>query len=54
MGLILYLIGIVITYYVIKLAVKNAISESLVDAKSVIRGAIVDGLSEYEYKKQNK
>lgn len=54
MAIILYFIGIIITYFIIELAVKNAIKESLEDIESVIKESIVVGLSEYEYKKQNK
>jgi hypothetical protein len=54
MAFILYLIGIAITYFIIKFAVRQAISESLGNVKSVVKEALIEGLSEYEYKKQNK
>lgn len=53
-ALIIYVIGIIVTYFIIKLAVKNAINECLEDIGSVMKKSIVEGLSEYEYKKQNK
>lgn len=54
MVFIWYFIGIAIMYLTIKLAVKYAVKESLEDIESVIKKSIVDGLSEYEYKNQNK
>ena len=57
MEFIFYLIGIVVTYFIIKFAVKHAIHESLEDIRFTIKKAIVEGLSEHEqdneYKKQN-
>lgn len=54
MVIIWYLIGSFSSYFIIKLAVKHAINESLEDIKSIINQAIVEGLSEHEYKKENK
>lgn len=54
MAIIFYIIGIIITYFIIKLAVKSAINESLEDIKPMIKESIVGGLSEFEYKKHNK
>lgn len=54
MAIIFYTIGIIITYFIIKLAVKSAINESLEDIKSIIKESIVEGLSEFEHKKHNK
>lgn len=53
MALALYIIGIAITYFIIKLAVKHAINESLEDIGSMIKEALLEGLSEHEDKKQN-
>ncbi|MBK1813214.1 hypothetical protein JHL18_21565 [Clostridium sp. YIM B02505] len=44
MEIILLLIAIIITYFTIKLAVKNAIYESLEDIRGKIKEAITDGL----------
>jgi hypothetical protein len=54
MAIIFYMVGSIITYFIIKIAVKNAINESLEDIKPMIKESILEGLSEYEYKKQNK
>ena len=54
MVIIFYIIGIVITYFIIKVAVKSAINESLYDIKPMLKESIVEALSEYEYKKKNK
>lgn len=54
LSLISFFIGAIITYFIIKAAVKKAINESLEDVHSIIREAVVAALSEYEYKKQNR
>lgn len=52
LSLLLFLFGIAITYFIIKLAVKHAINESLEDITSTVKEAIIAGLS--EHKNQNK
>ncbi|GKU25101.1 hypothetical protein [Clostridium folliculivorans] len=52
MGIFLYLIGIISAYFIIKLAVKHAIEESLEDIRGTVKEAITGGL--YEYKRRNQ
>lgn len=47
----LYLIGALITYFVIKIAVKHAIKESLGDIRGTVKQAILGALYENEYRK---
>jgi hypothetical protein len=54
MGFILYLIGIVITYFIIKFAVKDAIKESLEDIRCTVKEAIAGGLYEHERRNRDK
>lgn len=49
MAFMWYLISSIISYFIIKLAVKHAINESLEDIESIINQAIVAGFSEHEY-----
>lgn len=53
MGIVLYLIGIAIAYFVIKLAVKHAIEDSLEDIRGTLKEAISGGLYEYESRKKD-
>jgi hypothetical protein len=52
MGIVLYLIGIASAYFIIKLAVKHAIEESLEDIRGTLKEAISGGLYEYESRKK--
>ncbi|GFZ29999.1 hypothetical protein CSC2_05250 [Clostridium zeae] len=54
MEIILILIVIVITYFTIKLAVKNAIYESLEDIRGTIKEAITGELYEHERRNTDK
>ncbi|MGE5627512.1 MAG: hypothetical protein ACM3X7_05260 [Solirubrobacterales bacterium] len=50
LAIIFYAIGIFITYFIIKLAVRDAIRESSYN----IENAIVRALETYEHEKRNK
>ncbi|MCB2312941.1 hypothetical protein LGL55_16705 [Clostridium tagluense] len=51
-GLILWLtfifVGFFVIYYIIKIAVRNAISESLEDIREIISKTICNGRDEYD------
>lgn len=54
LNIFLYIISLIILYYVIKCAIKNAFKEKEDDIKSLIKEAAITALKEYEYNKENK